>query len=133
MNENENPGAVIAIGSRCTPKGAGSSTGSPDQVGVEVDEFAEFDDGTRVSIRWDRGCAISLNGAGQLSEQELLEHLEGALLPDEGEVEDLGERRSWHEYALLLAEQGNNATAQELKNLPCLTELSSDLRAQVQS
>lgn len=86
-----------------------------------------------MSIRWDRGCAIGLNRFGKLSEQELLEHLEGALLPDEGEVEDLGERRSWHEYALLLAEQGNNATAQELKNLPCLTELSSDLRARVQA
>ena len=133
VKRNGSTGVLVAVGARCTPKGAGSSTGSPDQVGVDIDEFVEFDDGSRVSIRWDRGCAISLNGAGQLSEQELLEHLEGALLPDEGEVEDLGERRSWHEHALLLAEQGINATAQELKNLPYLTELSSDLRVQVQA
>lgn len=132
MNENENPGAVIAIGSRCTPKGAGSSTGSPDQVGVNIDEFVEFDDGTRVSIRWDRGCAISLNGFGKLSEQELLEHLEGALLPNEGElktwanaVPSTSMRSCWRSRVSM--------QLQGLKNLPYLTELSSDLRAQVQS
>ena len=86
VKRNGSTGGLVAVGARCTPKGAGSSTGSPDQVGVDIDEFVEFDDGSWVSIRWDRGCAISLNGAGQLSEQELLGHLEGALLPNEDEL-----------------------------------------------
>lgn len=86
VKQNGSTGVLVAVGVRCTPRNGGRSAGSQDQLGVEVDEFAEFDDGTRVSIRWDRGCAISLNGAGQLSEQELLEHREGALLPDEGEL-----------------------------------------------
>ena len=71
-----------------------------------------MEDGSPVSIRWDRGYAISLNRSGQLGEQELLEHLDGALL---------------------LAEQGIKAIAVELKSLPCFTELPSDLRAQLQS
>ena len=133
VKQSGSTGVLVAVGVRCTPRNGGRSAGSQDQLGVEVDEFAEFDDGTRVSIRWDRGCAISLNGAGQLSEQELLEASRGRFVARRGRIEDLGERRSWHEYALLLAEQGINATAQELKNLPYLTELSSDLRAQVQA
>lgn len=131
VKKSGNPGAVVAVGARCALRAAERRARSSGKLAVEVEEFVELDDGSRMSIRWDRGFTVSLNGSGRLSELELLEHLEGALLPDEGEAEDQGERRSWHEYALLLAAQGISATARELKGLPYRTELSAELRDQL--
>lgn len=46
---------------------------------------------------------------------------------DDGEVEDDGEERSWHEYSRLLAAMGLTASPGALKALPLLTEFSPAL------
>lgn len=98
------------------------------KLSIKVDEFVELADGTRLSIRWDRGVTISCPEGDSLSEAEARQNIEMGLLPDEGEVEDDGKKRSWHEYSHLLAAMGLITSPDELKSLPLRTELSSDLR-----
>ena len=116
-------GAWCTLGETCAPSYAG------DKIAVKIDEFAEFSNDTRVSLRWDRGVGISWDGEDDLSEPELLEHIAMGLLPDEGETEDAGELRSWHEYAWTLQTLGVQITPDELKTLPKLTEMSESLKA----
>lgn len=95
---------------------------------VRIDDFVEMSNVVRFSIPWDRGVTVPWGSDdGWLSEPELLAHLEGGLLPDEGEGDDAGELRPWHEYALLLHARGIPVTAEQLRELPYLTEFSSEL------
>ncbi|MDO5635213.1 MAG: hypothetical protein Q4G34_10145, partial [Micrococcus sp.] len=74
--------------------------GSESGLSVEIDEFVEFGDGERLSLRWDRGLTIL--PASSLTLSELHEHVDCALLPDESEGEDASAARSWAEYTRLL-------------------------------
>lgn len=132
------PAGPIDSAAVITAVGAWCDTGSNYQTRpgrryfpVEIDEFVEMSDGTRISIRLDRGITVSWEAedgnADGLSAPELLSHLEGGLLPDEGEIDDGGELRSWHEYSLRLHALGISVTAEQLRQLPYLTEFSSDL------
>lgn len=132
------PAGPIDSAAVITAVGAWCDTGSNHQTRtgrryfpVEIDEFVEMSDGTRISIRWDRGITVAWDAEGDndvgLSEQELLSHLEGGLLPDEGETEDVGALRSWHEYSLLLRALGVSVNAEQLRQLPYLTEYSPEL------
>lgn len=132
------PAAKIELAPVVTAVGAWCDTGFSDgaKTGrtcfpVRIDEFVEMSNGVRISVRWDRGVTVSWFPEGDkddgLSEADLLTHLEGGLLPDEGETEDVGELRSWHEYALRLHALGVLVTAEQLRALPYLTEFSSDL------
>lgn len=89
---------------------------------VRMDEFVEISNGVRVSVRWDRGVTVSWdaeNGeADGLSERELLDRLEGALLPGEGEAEDVGALRSGHEYASMFQALGVPVAVEQLRQLP---------------
>lgn len=123
---------VVAVGAWCSNRSAHEPRPERNYLSIQIDEFAELSDGTRVSIRWDRGVTVSWdseNANEHLSGQEVFIHLEGGLLPDEGEAADEGQTRSWHEYARLLTEMGVAATADELKSLPYFTEFSPELQA----
>lgn len=120
---------VVAVGAWCCLQPMYSPDPGRNCLSIRTDEFAELSDGSRVSIRWDRGVTASWNSDDQMSEREALIHLDGGLLPDEGEVDDDGEARSWHEYARLLQAMGIKTTAGELKSLPYVTEFSPELRA----
>ena len=122
---------VTAVGAWCDVERNGEMQAGRRYFPVRIDEFDEMSNGVRISIRWDRGVTVSWGrddgGDEGLPEEELLGHLACGLLPDEGETEDAGELRSWHEYALLLRARGIAATAKFLRDLPYLTELSSGL------
>lgn len=123
---------VVAVGAWCSTRSPHKPLPEREYLSIQIDEFAELSDGTRVSLRWDRGVTVSWDNESAnepVSEQEVLMHLEGGLLPDEGEVADEGQARSWHDYARLLTEMGIAATADELKSLPYFTEFSPELQS----
>lgn len=123
---------VVAVGAWCSKRSTGEPRPEHNYLSIQIDEFAELSDGTRVSLRWDRGVTVSWDNESAnepVSEQEVLMHLEGGLLPDEGEVADEGQARSWHDYARLLTEMGIEATVDELKSLPYFTEFSPELQS----
>lgn len=82
------PGArVVAVGAWWTKRCAHEPRPERDYLSIQIDEFAELSDGTRISIRWNRGVTVSWDSEKaneDVSEQEVLMHLEGGLLPDEG-------------------------------------------------
>lgn len=81
-----------------------------------------------MTASWD-----SSDGDVSLSEADVLMHVEGGLLPDEGEYADVRHSRSWHTYARLLAEMGVAMSADELKALPYLTEFSPELQSNLRN
>jgi len=98
-------------------------------LSIAIEEYLILDDGSRIVIRDDRGVSIGWHGDDGPTEAEALESMQGALLPDEGELLDVGESRSWHELSSLLSEQGVVVAPETLKSLPCVTEFSPELRA----
>lgn len=118
---------IVAVGAWCTPGETPGAAEDRAKLSIKIDEFIELADGTRLSIRWDRGVTISYPEGDSLSKTEAHQNIEIGLLPDEGEVEDEGEKRSWHEYSHLLATIGLTASPDDLKALPLQTELSPDL------
>lgn len=122
---------ITAVGAWCDTGFNGQTKPGRCYFPVRIDEFVEMSNGVRISIRWDRGITVSWEAedgnTDGLSAPELLSHLEGGLLPDEGELEDGGELRSWHEYSLRLHALGIPVAAEQLRQLPYLTEFSSDL------
>lgn len=119
-------GAVTAVGCRWYARDHDGGREDRGYVSIGVDEFVEFASGRRLSMRWDRGATLSSSvpapGLDTMSPSQLDSLLDGALLPDEGETEDQGERRSWHEYSLLLEGRGVRISAAALKALPYLRE-----------
>jgi len=96
-----------------------------------LDEFVVLDDSTRVVFRSDRGFGISNgpdSGHPPLTESEFDVHLSIALLPDEGIVEDAGERLAWHEYSELLEHFGISASPESLKACPLIVDLAPEVR-----
>lgn len=123
---------VVAIGAWCSKRCAHEPLPERDYLSIQIDEFVELSDGTRVSIRWDRGVTVSWdseNADEHVSKQEVLMHMDGGLLPDEGDAADEGQTRSWFEYARLLTEMGIATTREELKSLPYVTEFSPALQS----
>lgn len=118
---------IVAVGAWCVPGETPGDAEGRAKLSIKIDEFVELSDGTRLSIRWDRGVTISYPEGDSLSETEARHNIEMGLLPDEGEVEDDGEKRSWHEYSDLLMTIGLTASTDELKVLPLHTELSPEL------
>lgn len=125
---------AIAVGAWCTIHSSPQPLPGHCNLSVKFDEFAELSDGSRVSMRWDRGVTASWDsgdGDVSLSEAEVLAHIEGGLLPDEGEYADVRHSRSWHTYARSLAEVGTAVSADELKALPYLIEFSPELHSKL--
>lgn len=127
---------AVAIGAWCTIRLSPRPRPGHCNLSVKIDEFADLSDGSRVSLRWDRGVTASWDssdGDVSLSEADVLMHVEGGLLPDEGEYADVRHSRSWHTYARLLAEMGVAMSADELKALPYLTEFSPELQSNLRN
>ena len=118
---------IAAVGAWCFPGEASDDGEDRSMLTINADEFVELADGSRLSLRWDRGVTISWHNEDSLTESEARHNIKTALLPDEGEVEDDGEERSWHEYSRLLAAMGLTASPGALKALPLLTKFSPAL------
>lgn len=95
---------------------------------IDIEEFLVLSNGLRMTVRTDRGLGIGWNFDGSdVSERELREQIALALLPDEVEVEDVGEPMSWHELARLVTELGIPVTPEMLRELPFEIELTPGL------
>lgn len=123
---------VVGVGARCYLREDPASVSGMSYLSIGVDEFVDLSTGRRLSMRWDRGATLSWDktvSSTPPSAETLTKLADGALLPDEGEVEDAGESRSWHEYADLLQVHGLIVAPDFLKGLPYVLEFSADLRA----
>ena len=114
---------VEAIVARCTIE----RLGGEDSLGQSIDirEYAELSDGSLLLLKADRGASIGGGNAGEpAGRAELTESALIALLPDEGDHLDEGEKLPWH----LLAEQARGkgliVTADQLRTLPFRLEFS---------
>ena len=117
---------VIGLGASCSIDH--TSEGS---LSFSLQEFACLDDSSQVAFRSDRGFGMSFRPKGrpwQLAESELRHHVSMALLPDEGIVEDAGERLPWHEYCELLERIGISASIEILKSSPYILLFSLEVR-----
>lgn len=100
-------------------------------LSCSLEEFARLSNGVTVTLRNDRGVGVSLDprdATGKLTKRELLQNMDLALLPDEGNSYDAGERLPWHEFADLLSERGIKSTPHLLRTLPYERELSPALQ-----
>ena len=117
---------VIGLGVSCSLDHT-----SEDSLSFSLQEFACLGDSSQVAFRSDRGFGMSSRPKGrqwQLAESELRHHVSMALLPDEGIVEDAGERLPWHEYCELLERIGISASIEILKSSPYILLFSPEVR-----
>lgn len=100
-------------------------------LSFDVHEFADLADGRRLTLRDDRGFTTSSGGPAPSDQWRhlTLGHLERDVLttvpPDD---DDTQEQHPWGVLARLLHLQGVEATAEELRVLPCRVEFSERLR-----
>ncbi|MDR0960045.1 MAG: hypothetical protein LBM23_06810 [Propionibacteriaceae bacterium] len=113
----------------------------PFQYHVSFYEFVDLASGKRVIIQNDRG--VSMGGvwanpdgtSGRyrplVTEDTVRQDADGALQPDEGDVEDAGEKRPWHWLSELAARQGISVTPERLKSLDYQYEHTNELQARI--
>jgi hypothetical protein len=106
-------------------------------VSFVVQEFAELDDGRRLTLHEERGftgVTMACEGSAPSDQWRLLtlENLERdvrtTVLPDDDDTED---EHPWEWLAGLLHARGVEATAEELRLLPYDVEFSERLRARL--
>jgi hypothetical protein len=107
-------------------------------ISFDVHEFADLDDGRRLTLHEERGFTISLlaSTGPEPSDQWrylTLENLERdvrtTVLPDD----DTGDEHPWEWLAGLLHARGVEATAEELRLLPYVVEFSERIRARLKA
>lgn len=115
----------IALGARCELSQylEGGMTTS-----LDISEFLELQDGTRVILRDDLGLTSGARGYGpdeDLRERRssLIESVLTVVLPDEGDDDD-GEEHPWEYLARLARSQGVDVNADDLRVLPYRVELT---------
>jgi hypothetical protein len=98
-------------------------------VSFDVHEFAELDDGRRLTLHEERGFTTS----GQwrhLTLENLERDVRTTVLPDEDDTRD---EHPWEWLATLLHARGVEATAEGLRLLPYDVEFSERLRARLEA
>jgi len=94
-----------------------------------VHEFADLDDGRRLTLHEERGFTTS----GQwryLTLENLERDVRTTVLPDDDDTQD---EHPWEWLAGLLQSRGVEATAEELRLLPYHVEFSERLRARLEA
>jgi hypothetical protein len=108
-------------------------------VSFDVHEFAELDDGRRLTLHEERGFTSSaMATAGPAPSDQwrylTLENLERdvrtTVLPDDDDTQD---EHPWEWLVALLHARGVEATAEELRLLPYGVEFSERLRARLEA
>lgn len=121
---------VRSTGVFCEIKPADSSAfDSRFRLELSLEEFAEFSDGTRLTLDHTRGVGILSHG-GIITAGDLPENINAALIPDEdinGVEPPADEKRPWEDYAQVLASVGCHVSADELRGLPSTIEYSKRL------
>jgi hypothetical protein len=96
-------------------------------ISFDVHEFADLDDGRRLTLHEERGFTTS----GQwrhLTLENLERDVRTTVLPDDDDTQD---EHPWEWLAGLLHARGVEATAEELRLLPYGVEFSERLRARL--
>ena len=103
-------------------------------ISFVVHEFADLDDGLRLTLHEERGFTTGLGGSApsDMWRYLTLEHLERdvltTVLPDDDDTQD---QHPWEWLAGLLHLHGVEATADELRGLPYILVFSERLRARL--
>lgn len=105
----------------------------PSTVSVSVLVVADLVDGRVVTLLDDRGWGGTVSGGADiwdvLDEQALLRDVANVLLPDDAETS--GEEQEWRVYAEQLAAAGVTVTVDDLRRLPFVVDLGTDLRSRL--
>ena len=100
-------------------------------LSFRVQEFADLDDGRRITLHDERGYSTS--GPGDPKQFQTSESIEAdvrtTVLPDD----DDGEEHPWEWLVELLQAQGVDASVEELKQVPYHVEFSQRLHDKLQS
>ncbi|WP_456698474.1 hypothetical protein [Aeromicrobium sp. P5_D10] len=95
---------------------------------LDISEFVDLQDGTRVILRDDLGLTTGMRGYEadddlRESRSSLIESVLTVVLPDEGDDDD-GEDHPWQYLARLARSQGVDVNADDLRVLPYRVELT---------
>ena len=139
---------VVGLGARCDLVPPEEYTGSPGGLSFTVSEFAVLDDGRRLILHAERGWTQWVRQAAARGEpptgaaeneldpwalmtrQAVIQNTLHVVLPDD---DDAAEAHPYEWLAGLLAEHAVSATADELRTVPYVVELSSRLEERLAS
>lgn len=126
---------VVALGAWCDLVPPGECSASPGGVSFVVHEFADLDDGSRVTLHTERGFTSWIHWIrypsdgvrpdpwSQLTAENIESGVRATVLPDD-ETED---EHPWEWLSDLLRQHGVEASVEELKAVPYLVEFSERL------
>ena len=121
----------MRLGAECDLVPPERSTASPGSVSFDVQEFAELTDGRRLVLHRERGFSLSggVDPWAFLTAASLEADVRTTVLPDEDGPDE-------HPYAWLsglLREHGVEASAEQLRTVPYVVELSERVRQRLAS
>jgi hypothetical protein len=137
---------VVALGALCDLVPAEQDSASPGGVSFDVSEFAVLADGRRVTLHAERGWTqwarrsfpvgeplpadwdAPLDPWEMVTREDLVQSTLNVVLPDD---DDHPDDHPYEWLAELLAEQGISASADDLRGVPYLVELSPRLEARL--
>jgi hypothetical protein len=121
---------VVALGAWCDLVPPEGCSASPGGVSFVVHEFADLDDGSRVTLHTERGFTCWLRSPNDRQDHDPWSHLTAesidagvrtTVLPDDDQTDD---EHPWEWLSGLLRHHGVEASAERLKAVPYLVEYS---------
>ena len=127
---------VVRLGAWCDLVPMEESTASPGAASFVVHEFADLDDGSRVTLHTDRGFAtwtasmhrLRHDPWAGLTAEDVESGVRATVLPDGDRTDDgTADEHPWEWLSWLLRGHGVEAPAEALRGVPYVVEFSERL------